>query len=52
MNSNLKTLPTVRVSSEQEFEKLLRSSEENLKTKRPADLKIVPPSKPRRDTAA
>lgn len=52
MASNLKTLPAARVSSEQELEKLLRSSEENLKTKRAAELKIVPPPKSRRDTAA
>jgi hypothetical protein len=52
MTSNLKTLPAVRVPSEQEFEKLLRSSEESLKTKRSVELKIVPPPKSRRDTAA
>lgn len=52
MSSNLKTLPTGRVCSEQEFEKLLRRSEEHFKAKRPTELKIVPPPKPRRDTAA
>jgi len=52
VTANLKTLPTIAVSSEQEFEKLLRRSEQQLKTKRPGELKIVPPPKSRRDTAA
>jgi hypothetical protein len=52
VSSNLKTLPTVCVCSEQEFEKLLRRSEQHLKTKRPTELKVVPPPKPRRVSAA
>ncbi|MFZ0580896.1 MAG: hypothetical protein WAN72_02225 [Candidatus Acidiferrales bacterium] len=52
MTSNLKTLPAGGVCSEQEFEKLLRRSEQHLKTKRLTELKIVPPPKSRRDTAA
>lgn len=52
MTSNLKTLPAGGVFSEQEFEKLLRRSEQHLKTKRLTELKIVPPPKSRRDTAA
>jgi hypothetical protein len=52
VTSNLKTLPSVGVSSEQEFEKLLRRSEQQLKSKRLGELKIVPPPKSRRDTAA
>ncbi len=52
MSSNLKTLPTVCLCSEQEFEKLLLRSEQHLKTKRPTELKVVPPPKPRRVSAA
>lgn len=52
VTANLKTLLPGRVCSEQEFEKLLRRSEEHLKTKRPTELKVVPPPKSRRDTAA
>jgi hypothetical protein len=50
--SNLKTLPTVGACSEQEFEKLLHRSELHFKMKRPTELKIVPPPKPRRESAA
>jgi hypothetical protein len=50
--SNLKTLPTIGVCSEQELERLLHRSELHLKAKRPTELKIVPPPKPRRVSAA
>ena len=52
MSSNLKTLPRVCACSEQEFERLLYRSELHFKAKRPTELKVVPPPKPRRVSAA
>lgn len=52
MSSNLKILPRVCVCSEQEFERLLHRSEQHFKAKRPTELKVVPPPKPRRVSAA
>jgi hypothetical protein len=52
VSSNLKILPRVCVCSEQEFERLLHRSEQHFKAKRPTELKVVPPPKPRRVSAA
>jgi hypothetical protein len=52
VRSNLKTLPAACVCSEQEFEKLLYRSEQHFKAKRLTELKVVPPPKPRRVSAA
>jgi hypothetical protein len=61
VNSNQRSSSQVNVCSEQEFENLLRRSEEHLKSQRPGvskadslhsnSLKIVPPLR-RRDSAA